>query len=82
MFSYNGDIIHSYDVCANCEAHAILHGISKLSVDVKKVTKDNLSMIVGLNFPSVLNMSKLEKEENINFVNCPSVGNMLSHIAS
>lgn len=71
MFSYNGDIIHSYDVCANCEAHAILLGVSKLNIDVKGITEDNLSKIAGHYFPSVVNMSKLEREGNVNFVNCP-----------
>ena len=26
-FSYNGEIMYSYDICGNCEAHAILFAV-------------------------------------------------------
>ena len=72
MFSYNGDIIHSYDVCANCEAHAILLQLNKLSLQVNNLSNDDLKLITNSKFSTLLNMSSIERGNNINFINCPS----------
>ena len=77
MFSYNGDIIHSYDVCANCEAHAVLLQISNLLnlPSVNKLSQNDLELITNkINFfSSIMNMSNTDRANNINFINCPTV---------
>lgn len=41
-FSWNGEILYSYDVCGNCEAHAILldMGKSLTNVNTSRLLKD------------------------------------------
>ena len=55
MFSYNGDIIHSYDVCANCEAHAILLQLNKLPLQVNNLSNEDLKLITDTKFSTLLN---------------------------
>lgn len=59
LFSLNGEILGSYDVCAGCEAHALLlgfrHGISS-----------NISTL-----PTLKDLPTKFKENNLDFKNCP-----------
>jgi hypothetical protein len=52
-FSYNKDIIYSFDICGNCEAHAILFSIENglaTSVENGKQTIFNYSYIYYNNY--------------------------------
>ena len=68
--------IYSYDVCGNCEAHAVLLQISTLLnlPSVHKLTNSNLEVISKNmhKFSTVMNMSSSDRANNINFINCPS----------
>lgn len=60
MFSFNREILMSFDVCGPCEAHAML-------LSVEKGLADSID--------SALPLAKLDRkytEGNVNFAKCPS----------
>ena len=69
-FSYNREILYSFDVCGNCEAHGILLAIQhklqhqyNINSDVREVTVDNAFVLKEIPTKYITN--------NINFINCP-----------
>jgi len=66
MFSYNNNIIFSYDVCGSCEAHALLLGYR--SVSSSAVAKEAIDAQVNA-LPTLNSMSR--SEQNVDLLNCP-----------
>ena len=59
IFSFNSDIMFSYDICGNCEAHGILLAIEKgLSNSIE-------------NSPLLKTLDSSLRKDNINLVKCP-----------
>jgi len=59
-FSFNRDILYSFDVCGNCEAHAFLLGY-------------NLGLASSINeAPSLQTLDPKYTQNNVNFMKCPT----------
>ena len=61
-FSFNREIIYSYDVCGACEAHAIL----------KMIKSDINNKLTVENAPVLKDMDRRYRIDDVNFVKCPS----------
>lgn len=59
MFSYNREILLSYDVCGPCEAHAML-----LSIDLG--LSDSIDNAISLQY-----LDQKYRQNNVNFAKCP-----------
>jgi hypothetical protein len=59
-FSFNREILYSYDVCGPCEAHAILYSMQR----DREATVDNAKTLMFLDSASRIG--------NVNFAKCPS----------
>lgn len=58
-FSFNGELLYSYDVCGNCEAHALLLGLRK-----------NLASSIET-LPTLSQLDRRHLNNNVYFHNCP-----------
>lgn len=59
MFTYNNEILYSYDICGSCEAHALQLGISlNISDDIYKL-------------PTLFELDRKYKQSNLDFERCP-----------
>jgi hypothetical protein len=59
VFSFNSDILFSYDICGNCEAHALLFAVEK---GLAKTIEDA---------PALEKLDKTLIKDNPNFAKCP-----------
>lgn len=59
MFSFNREILMSYDVCGACEAHAML-------VSVKRGLADSLQTALSL-----AQLDRKYTKDDVNFAKCP-----------
>lgn len=60
MFSYNKEILGSFDICGSCEAHALLLGIE---AGLAK-TIDKSTTLFDLGYEKY-------RKNNVNFMKCP-----------
>jgi hypothetical protein len=59
VFSFNGEILYSYDVCGGCEAHAILYAL-----------RHGLAESVAT-APTLDELTSSQRYGNVDFINCP-----------
>jgi len=70
MFSFNNNILFSYDVCGTCEAHALLLAYKPAGSGSGAVTKETMEAQVK-SFPSLSSLTRSDRERNVDFANCP-----------
>ena len=73
-FSYNGDLIHSFDICGNCEAHALLLTITSSSSTTNNEGHNSDLYYTQANVTSLPTLFELTKEQrrgNKQFDKCP-----------
>jgi len=66
MFSFNNNIMFSYDLCGSCEAHALLLGYK--FAGSSEVTKETISAKINA-LPTLNLLSR--SEQNVDLLNCP-----------
>ena len=83
-FSYNGDLIHSFDICGNCEAHALLLTITSSSSTSSFYTATTASGEKGhnsdlyytqtnvSNLPTLFELTIEQRRGNKQFDKCPN----------
>lgn len=75
VFSFNREILCSFDVCGSCEAHAILHSLEKsgkLKYDAgSKVLIQDVSVDAVESAPKLSEMNVEELKDIVNFKKCP-----------
>ena len=71
-FSYNGDLIHSFDICGNCEAHALLLTITSTSTTEKGHNSDLYYTQTNVsNLPTLFELTIEQRRGNKQFDKCP-----------
>jgi hypothetical protein len=72
-FSFNRELLYSFDVCGNCEAHAILFSIDENSNNSNRISSSIESSMKSKieNSPTLMKIDPELLKNNINFKKCP-----------
>eukprot|EP01036_Dinobryon_divergens_P028958 gene28958-37993_t len=78
LFSFNKEILGSFDVCGGCEAHALMHSLPNRTSSHPEESPDLSSLFTTLSLKDVLLKEPRLTSENANFRRCPTLADFAS----